>query len=40
MENKDYKDCIESVKANAIILKPSKIEKVKKELNKNGKFCI
>ena len=40
IRSKDYKECIDSIRSNIIILKPSKIEKIKEKLNENGKFCI
>lgn len=38
--NQDYKQCIDSVKNNVIVLKSNKIDTMKKTLNKNGKFWI
>lgn len=40
VENEDFRDCIDSVRSNVIVIKSNKIEEIKKVLNKNGKFCV
>ena len=38
MKQTEYQDCIDSLKDHMIILKPSKIEELKKRLIKNQQF--
>ena len=38
--NEDFRSYIDSIRDDVIVLKNNKIEDVKKELNRSGKFCI
>ena len=38
VNNENFKGCIDSIRNDVIVLKNSKIDEVKKELNRNGKF--
>lgn len=40
MENSNMKKYIDSVRKNVIVLKNNKIENVRKELEKQEKFCV